>query len=108
VSRFSNTFGRKYVFNSYIFIAGFALLGKAILHLTSCISTSYYVTTLIDNSMVNYSSGNIGRSTLHNPKNCQQRTVTDRDNNLHLEIFFNGSWRHDSSCKEFTNKECRK
>lgn len=58
--------------------------------------------------MVNYTGGNIGRTSLHNPKNCQQRVVTDRDNNSHLEVFFNGSWRHDSTCKEFTNKECRK
>ena len=50
----------------------------------------------------------MGRTSLHNPKNCQQRVVTDRDNNSHLEVFFNGSWRHDNTCKEFTNKECRK
>lgn len=50
--------------------------------------TNYYVgICLLYSNMVNYSSGNIGRTSLHNPKNGQQRVVTDRDNNSHLEVF---------------------
>lgn len=43
------------------------------------------------------------------PKNGQERTVTDRDGNRHLEYFVNGSWRHHSAkCRLWVNKECRK
>ena len=58
--------------------------------------------------MINYYSGSIGRADLHNPKNGYQRVVADRDNIQHLQVFMNGSWRHDSKCREYINKECRK
>ncbi|MDQ6864617.1 MAG: hypothetical protein M3044_12425, partial [Thermoproteota archaeon] len=45
---------------------------------------------------------------INNPKNGYTRVIEDREGVKHLQIFFNGSWRHDHKCREFTNKECRK
>lgn len=58
--------------------------------------------------MINYANPQ-GRysSNISNPKNGYERVVEDRDNNKHLQIFMNGSWRHSSKCRESTNKECR-
>lgn len=39
-------------------------------------------------------------------KNGQERIITDRDNQRHLQFFMNGQWRHSDKCKAFTNKEC--
>jgi hypothetical protein len=58
--------------------------------------------------MINYNTGSVGRFNQQNPKNGHQRVVADRDNIQHLEVFMNGSWRHDSKCREYTNKECRR
>ncbi|VFJ13116.1 conserved protein of unknown function [Candidatus Nitrosocosmicus franklandus] len=41
-----------------------------------------------------------------NPENGTTRIQKSSDNSLHLQIFYNGSWRHDNSCKLTTNKEC--
>jgi hypothetical protein len=57
--------------------------------------------------MRNY-SGSQTRSELNNPKNGYQRVTVDREDIRHLEIFNNGSWRHDAACREYTNKDCRK
>jgi hypothetical protein len=57
--------------------------------------------------MRNYSSSH-GRSQLNNPKNGYQRVTVDRQDIRHLEVFNNGSWRHDAACREYTNKDCRK
>lgn len=42
-----------------------------------------------------------------NPKNGYQRVVTNHDGVSHLQVFMNGSWRHDYRCREHTNKDCR-
>jgi hypothetical protein len=42
-----------------------------------------------------------------NPKNGYQRIVTNYEGVGHLQVFMNGSWRHDYRCKEHTNKNCR-
>jgi hypothetical protein len=39
-------------------------------------------------------------------KNGDERVVTDRDNQKHLQYFMNGQWRHSDKCKEFTNAQC--
>jgi hypothetical protein len=55
-----------------------------------------------------YSIGRLGTFNANNPKNGHQRIIVDNDNSQHLEVFMNGSWRHDQKCREFTNKECRR
>jgi hypothetical protein len=57
--------------------------------------------------MRNY-SGSQSRPELNNPKNGYQRVTVDREDMRHLEVFNNGSWRHDAACREYTNKDCRK
>lgn len=42
-----------------------------------------------------------------NPKNGSQRVITYSDGFNHLQVFVNGSWRHDFRCKERTNKDCK-
>ena len=46
------------------------------------------------------------RSSEANPQNGATRLQKDTNSSLHLQIFFNGSWRHDQNCKLKTNKEC--
>jgi hypothetical protein len=41
-----------------------------------------------------------------NPENGATRIQKTSDSSLHLQIFYNGSWRHDVNCKIKTNKEC--
>ena len=41
-----------------------------------------------------------------NPENGTTRIQKSTDSSLHLQIFYNGSWRHDKNCKLKTNKEC--
>lgn len=41
-----------------------------------------------------------------NPENGTTRIQKNSDNSIHLQIFYNGSWRHDHNCKVKTNKEC--
>lgn len=41
-----------------------------------------------------------------NPINGTTRVQRNSDSSLHLQVFFNGSWRHDHNCKSKTNKEC--
>ena len=41
-----------------------------------------------------------------NPENGANRIQKASDSSLHLQIFYNGSWRHDNNCKIKTNKEC--
>jgi hypothetical protein len=41
-------------------------------------------------------------------KNGTQRVVIDAYGSNHLQVFMNGSWRHDYRCKEHTNKDCKK
>jgi hypothetical protein len=56
-----------------------------------------------------YYRGTLGRFNIDNPKNGHQRVIADRDHFKHLEVFTNGSWRHDYlSCRQFTNKDCRR
>jgi hypothetical protein len=57
--------------------------------------------------MIKYSEVS-DRRYVNNPKNGYTRVIEDREGAKHLQIFFNGSWRHDHKCREFTNKECRK
>ena len=58
--------------------------------------------------MTKYNEVSDRRRYINNPKNGYTRVIEDRDGAKHLQIFFNGSWRHDHKCREFTNKECRK
>jgi hypothetical protein len=46
----------------------------------------------------------MGKSTT--AKNGQERFISDRDNQRHLQYFMNGQWRHSDRCKEFANKDC--
>lgn len=59
-------------------------------------------------NMVNYSAQT--RFKADNPKNGYQRVTvgSSYDDTKHLEVFNNGSWRHDPKCREYTNKDCRK
>ena len=58
--------------------------------------------------MRNY-TGPSSRFAVTNPKNGTERTVADRDDMKHLEVFNNGSWRHiPEKCREYTNKDCRR
>ncbi len=41
-----------------------------------------------------------------NPENGASRIHKTSDSSMHLQIFYNGSWRHDNNCKIKTNKEC--
>lgn len=41
-------------------------------------------------------------------KNGDERVIIDNNNNKHLEIFMNGSWRHSSKCKIIINSQCIK
>jgi hypothetical protein len=41
-----------------------------------------------------------------NPENGTRRIEKEPDGVTHLQIFYNGSWRHDHKCKLKTNKEC--
>ncbi len=41
-----------------------------------------------------------------NPENGTRRIEKENNGILHLQIFYNGSWRHDQKCKLKTNKEC--
>jgi hypothetical protein len=41
-----------------------------------------------------------------NPENGTRRIQKETDGATHLQIFYNGSWRHDQKCKLKTNKEC--
>ena len=41
-----------------------------------------------------------------NPENGATRIQKTSDSSMHLQIFYNGSWRHDNNCKIKTNKEC--
>jgi len=41
-----------------------------------------------------------------NPENGTRRIQKETDGVTHLQIFYNGSWRHDQKCKLKTNKEC--
>jgi len=41
-----------------------------------------------------------------NPENGATRIQKTADSSMHLQIFYNGSWRHDNNCKIKTNKEC--
>jgi dynactin complex subunit len=41
-----------------------------------------------------------------NPENGTRRIEKETDGINHLQIFYNGSWRHDQKCKLKTNKEC--
>ena len=59
-------------------------------------------------NMTKYNEVSDRRRYINNPKNGYTRVIEDRDGAKHLQIFFNGSWRHDHKCREFTNKECRK
>jgi hypothetical protein len=56
--------------------------------------------------MINFQSGL--KDEYNNPKNGYQRVTLEYDGFNHLQVFVNGSWRHDYRCKEHTNKECRK
>ena len=49
----------------------------------------------------------IGRFVPNIPKNGHERVVADTDNNKHLQMFMNGSWRHSHRCREYTNKDCK-
>ena len=40
-----------------------------------------------------------------NPENGTRRIEKETDGVTHLQIFYNGSWRHDHKCKLKTNKE---
>ena len=46
----------------------------------------------------------MGKSTT--AKNGQERFISDRDNQRHLQYFMNGQWRHSDRCKEFANMDC--
>ena len=41
-----------------------------------------------------------------NPENGTRRIQRETDGINHLQIFYNGSWRHDIKCKLKTNKDC--
>lgn len=41
-----------------------------------------------------------------NPENGTRRIQRETDGVNHLQIFYNGSWRHDIKCKLKTNKDC--
>ena len=41
-----------------------------------------------------------------NPENGSRRIQKETDGATHLQIFYNGSWRHDQKCKLKTNKDC--
>ncbi len=41
-----------------------------------------------------------------NPQNGTTRIERENDGTIHLQVFYNGSWRHDQKCKIKTNKEC--
>jgi hypothetical protein len=54
------------------------------------------------------SSGTFGKINTNGPKDGYQKVIIDSHNFRHLQVFVNGSWRHDQTCREFTNKDCRR
>jgi len=55
-----------------------------------------------------HSSGTFGKINTNSPKDGYQKVIIDSHNFRHLQVFVNGSWRHDQTCREFTNKDCRR
>lgn len=47
------------------------------------------------------------KSKSNQAKNGSTRVQIRTDGAKHLEVFQNGSWRHDNRCKSITNKECQ-